>query len=229
MVGFPEAPRKRVMLQESELKVFQQQVGDDANGTALKLLLHTGVRINELMQAKWDHVDFDAAIWTVPIANQKTGKRTRRDFVIPLTEEVMSLFAHLRVLAGASEWVLPVSGRKNPRSPHRTAGTLRVHLDKVVADTGLPEISPHDLRATVRSWLTKSALGVSLMTAERVLNHVQGGIVGTYDKDDAFEERREAMKKWSGFLEKVKTASDAGAPAMHPQKNKRPTEVSLSA
>ena len=104
------------------------------------------------------------------------------------------------------------------------------------AEADFPSVQPvcraslaNDLRATVRSWLTKYALGVSLMTAERVLNHVQGGVVGVYDQDDGMQERREAMEKWSGFLETVRNDSVADAPAMHPRKNKRPTEVSLNA
>lgn len=58
--------------------------------------------------------------------------------------------------------------------------------------------TPHDLRSTARSHL--SALGVSVIVAERCLNHEIGGLVSVYDQHDYLTERRAALSVWDEFL-----------------------------
>ena len=49
---------------------------------ALRLILLTLVRKSELIEATWDEVDFEAAIWTIPKARMK-GRRAHNVFVCP--------------------------------------------------------------------------------------------------------------------------------------------------
>ena len=59
----------------------------DTTRAGLRVLLLTGVRSGELLQAEWEHVDFKKATWTIPVANQKLSPKQARDahpFVIPL-------------------------------------------------------------------------------------------------------------------------------------------------
>ena len=58
--------------------------------------------------------------------------------------------------------------------------------------------TPHDLRSTARSHL--AALGVSVIVAERCLNHSLGGLMSIYDQHDYFDERRAALERWTAFL-----------------------------
>ncbi len=50
----------------------------------------------------------------------------------------------------------------------------------------------------MRSGLSK--LRVSRDTAEAVLAHVAGGIVGTYDVYDYFEEKKDALTRWGAHV-----------------------------
>lgn len=61
--------------------------------------------------------------------------------------------------------------------------------------------TPHDLRSTARSYLAE--LGVSIVVAERCLNHNLGGLVEVYDQHDYMEERRHALQLWASFLEQI--------------------------
>jgi len=58
--------------------------------------------------------------------------------------------------------------------------------------------TPHDLRSTARSHL--AALGVSVIVAERCLNHALGGLLAVYDQHDYLSERRAALEIWTDFL-----------------------------
>ena len=75
--------------------------------------------------------------------------------------------------------------------------TLNAALDRI--DLGARKFSPHDLRSTARSYLVKQ--GMSLVAAERCLNHSLGGLVEVYDRYDYFDERKKGLELWANFLE----------------------------
>ncbi len=75
--------------------------------------------------------------------------------------------------------------------------TLNVALKRV--KHGLPHFTLHDLRRTARTQL--AALGVRREVAERCLGHTLGGVEGTYDRHDYFEERRLALGQWTALLQ----------------------------
>ena len=170
-----------------------------SNALAVKILLGTGVRISELILAEWTEIDFERQEWTVPWAHSKGGKRTRTDFVVPLTQQVCGWFRELKQLAFESRFVLPIRKRFKGRDDdaHMTETTLNAALNVLHKSLGdrCRRFTPHDLRSTARSHL--SALGVDLLVAERCLNHSLGGLVATYDKHDFIRERRSALTRWS--------------------------------
>jgi len=191
ILGQRPVRRERIMLTADELRRVMQALPKlgPVNEHAIKILLATCVRKSELLRAKWDHIDFEGAVWTVPDENSKTGK----GFAIPLAPQVLAWFLVLHSAAGRSPWVL--SGQQR----HMSRTTLNVALDRLKAD-GVREFSPHDLRSTARSHLTAQHIGVSMVVAERCLNHSLGGLVAVYDQHDYLAERRHALELWANFL-----------------------------
>jgi integrase len=64
---------------------------------------------------------------------------------------------------------------------------------------GVAAWTTHDLRRTFRTGLARLKLAPHI--AERVLNHAQEKIPGTYDTHDYIDEKREALQLWSDHLE----------------------------
>jgi len=56
----------------------------------------------------------------------------------------------------------------------------------------------HDLRRTGRTGL--GILGVAPHVAEALLNHLPPKLVRTYDTNDYFKEKREALDRWAAHL-----------------------------
>ena len=52
-----EMARARV-LENAEIKVIWNALGDDDSSTVIKLLLLTAQRLNEIARLRWDEVDF---------------------------------------------------------------------------------------------------------------------------------------------------------------------------
>ena len=66
----------------------------------------------------------------------------------------------------------------------------------------------HDIRRTVASRLTGD-LGVSRVTVSLILNHVERGVIGTYDRLSYDAEKRQALHAWSQRLSEILGATTA--------------------
>lgn len=210
VIGGRPAQRERVMLTDAELSAVFNELPSVSRTCALmaRILLSTGVRIGELVRARWEYVDFEKAEWLIPPEHSKT----KRGFVVPLTPVVAGWFAELKTMAYSSDFVLPLRARFNgtERDDHMSLSTLNAALQGLcirLASADHPArcrpFSPHDLRATCRSHL--GALGVDVLIAERCLNHALGGLVAVYDKHDYLPERRRALELWSAKLAAIES------------------------
>lgn len=201
----------RIMLTDAELKTVLSALPryGRINELVVRILLATAVRIQALTLAEWEHVDFNKREWTIPPGDGRKSRDNAPPFVVPITEEVAGYFAELQTLAGVSKFVLPIQKRMKGRegdAPMRQH-TINAMLSRLCDGLGdrCRRFSPHDLRSTARSNFAK--LGVSLIVAERCLNHTLGGLVATYDQHDYLDERRRALDLWSTRL----AAIEAGA------------------
>jgi integrase len=209
-------PRARLMLTEEELRVILPALPSMGrqNALATKILLATCTRINELAGAKWEHVDLERAEWVVP---HPKGKKDRA-FTIPLCPAVVAWFRELEVYACGSAFVLPA---RSSRRVARLGGDAPMHQIALNAmlhklcDRLSPKVrrfTPHDLRSTGRSHL--AALGVSVVVAERCLNHSLGGLLSIYDQHDYLTERRAALERWTDFI--ISCESDSRPAILRP-------------
>ncbi|HTP95817.1 MAG TPA: tyrosine-type recombinase/integrase [Burkholderiales bacterium] len=200
IIGAPPSRRARIMLTDAELAVvlpLLKEIGRK-NELASKILLATCTRIGELTRAEWKRVSFERKEWTIPPEHSKNKKQ----FVIPLTEQVSEYFMELHRLAFGSRFVLPLRQRHRGREGDgpMEATSLNAAFNRLHEKLGdrCRRFTPHDLRSTARSHL--AALGVDVLIAERCLNHSLGGLVAVYDKHDYLSERRKALELWSAKI-----------------------------
>ncbi|WP_444926639.1 tyrosine-type recombinase/integrase [Microbulbifer sp. TRSA002] len=165
------------------------------NKIFLKLCLFYGCRNGELRVSEKEHFDFKKRIWTVPPANHKMGKSTKKPLLRPIIAEVEPLLKEAFLLSGESKHLFNNSGSDKPMGqgaplalPYNLMQWLRRHRDYE-----MKHWSVHDLRKTARtnfSELTKPHI------AEIMLGHKLPGQWLVYDHYDYLKEQTEAYSKW---------------------------------
>ena len=126
-------------------------------GAALRLLMLTGCRRNEILTLRWEDVHLQTQ--ELHLSDSKTGPRT-----VSLSPEAAAVLASLPRLPG-NPWVIP--GAK----PGARLSSLFEPWRRVRARAGLDDVRIHDLRHSYAS--RALALGESLPVIAKLLGHAQ--------------------------------------------------------
>ena len=124
---------------------------------AIRLLMLTGCRRNEILELRWDDVDLDAGELRLP--DGKTGAR-----LVPLSEAAASVLSGL-ARVGDNPWV--IAGSK----PGRHLAQLQPVWERVRKRASLEDVRIHDLRHSFAS--RALALGEGLPMIGTLLGHTQ--------------------------------------------------------
>lgn len=201
--GGTEKPRDRWLTRDELARLFRAM--RDARGwtyqntLTVRLLLMLAVRKSELIGARIDEFDLDAAEWHLPAERTKTGEALD----IPLPTQAVACLRELVRLAGGSAWLLPARKMQTRMIPHIDPNTVNAAIAKSIRPLlpRVPNFTVHDFRRTARTHL--AALGVPSHVAERCLNHKLKGVEGIYNRHAYFDERKAALQGWADLLEQL--------------------------
>jgi integrase len=204
LIGEPPSRSRR--LTDAELFAFWRATGRMGYpvGSAYRMLLLTGLRLNECARLSWPEVHGDHAI--IPAERMKGKNGRAREHLVPLSSAAQEVIASLPRIkngpflfsfsAGKRPLVMAqASKRELDRRMLRTLQALARRRGEDHQAVTLPNWTNHDLRRVVRSGL--SQLRVPHNVAEAVLAHKPPGIVGVYDTHEYLDEKREALELWA--------------------------------
>ena len=212
--------RRERYLSEDEIKVFWEKL-DDAKMSqeirlALKFLLVTGQRKNEVIGAEWSEFDLKNKWWTIP-AEKSKNKLTHR---VPLTSTAMEILNALKKSTGQYQFVFASPVGHTKRNPERKAGMFPIlgsAVDRALRNNqtnnlktkqknifNLDHFTPHDLRRTTASMMTKS--GVDRLVLKKILNHADREVTAIYDIYEDDKEKQVAMRTWDRELKQILTS-----------------------
>jgi integrase len=134
---------------------------------AIRLLLLTGARRGEALNARWQQFDLETGVWTKPSAHTKQNREHR----VPLSAPALQLLVEMRVNS-QSEWVFP--------SPAGTGslGDIKKSWASLCRAAEISGVRLHDLRHTYASVLASA--GASLPVIGALLGHTQPNTTARY-------------------------------------------------
>jgi integrase len=208
--GGPDVARDRVLEPDELRLLFELLPGAGLpirSQVAVSLLLATGVRVSELMTARWKDVSFDLRSWKIETT------KSQRAHVVPLSDLSLSLFKRLHEVS-RSEWVMP---NKDGNGPLHVKTLGKQIADRQIGD-GRPlagrskntsalclpggRWTPHDLRRTMATRM--GDLGVSTDVIEECLNHaLPGRTTKVYMRSRRIDQQRAAFALIGHYLENI--------------------------
>ena len=195
--GSDHKSRDRVLGPE-ELTEVWRAAGDLGypSGPLVRLLTLTAQRRGEVASMRWQDVDLDGALWTVP------AEMTKPDRVhdVPLSGPAIDLLNSLPRFESGPFIFSTTSGAK----PISGWSKAKLRLDAKIIEgrkERLTDWTLHDLRRTAATHMAKAGVPVPVLSA--ILNHSPGsvqGITAIYNRFRYTEERRQALESWADFV-----------------------------
>ena len=174
----PEVKRKRYLSTE-ELERLRAVLEDwtDKDPEAvrwrfaqmIRLLLLTGARLRNIMEARWEWLSWNGCVMTVPLTHHKTGEQTQDDLVIHLSEPAMRILHELKEHNPESPWIIPSSKPEQPLSGHRKMWLAMLDDAEIGLHSRWGLLRIHDLRHSFASFALSS--GMSLGIVGQLLGH----------------------------------------------------------
>ena len=157
--------RERYLTAEETQRLIKQ-VKSSANPMLkyiVPMLLLTGARKREVLDARWEDIDFQRAFWRIP--STKSGSERH----VPLSPAAIDL---LNEIPKCCDYIFANPSTLKPYDcVHSAWNTTRVRA-------GLKDVRMHDLRHSFASFLVNE--GCSLYEVQKILGHSSGAMTQRY-------------------------------------------------
>ncbi len=159
---------------------------------AMRLILATGQRVNEVLGIRWEDID-DDNLWTM--ADTKNGK----PHAVPLSRTAIDILNEVKAVSGHLPVAFPQRGAAStPMGSEPLAHAVR----RMCLREGMMPFTPRDSRRTVKTLALKH--GVQKEMLDRLQNHAVSDVSSRhYVKYDFITEKRATMEAWDQVLESI--------------------------
>ena len=198
------------LTERQDLKAFFNAIYDyphfETIKNAMKLCLHLPLRAAPLSRLKWDYVDFDRRLLTIPRAEQKIKRSEIGDFKLPLSDEVMRILEDQAKLSRAYEHIF-INSHFTGHIHKDTATNAIKGFDFRDRQTGRV-VTLHSLRGIfmTQAFNNMQKHGVSKEAIKKALDHLHGDKVDlSYsEKADFLDELKILLDWWSSYILEIK-------------------------
>jgi len=191
-----------------DLKVLLQQIHkpdprrDTAVTLALKLMPLVFLRPKNIRFMKWEYIDFEAALMTIPKEAMKMGKELK----VPLATQALAILKEAHKSTGELEYVFMSTigigkDKPIPIGESATTNAIKRMTDPRTGKTfGTGFMTSHGFRHTASTMLNE--LEYPADAIELQMAHVTQNIVrGTYNKAQLMPTRIKMMNEWAIFID----------------------------
>lgn len=151
---------------------------------ALRFAILTAARGGEVRGARWNEIDFEARVWTVPAIRMKAKK----DHRVPLTQAALDLLA---LVPKTDDLIFASTKPGRPVSDMTLAAVLkRLGIDVTV----------HGFRSTFRDWAEEKTSFPHEVKETALAHTIRNAVEAAYRRTDLFEKRIDLMAQWAAFV-----------------------------
>jgi integrase len=166
---------------------------------ALEFAILTAARSGEVVGARWEEINFQAKVWTVPAQRMKGGREHR----VPLSDRAMAILSELH-RSRISDLVFPGFKRGYPLS--------NMALDAVLRRTKV-DVTTHGFRSSFRDWAGDRTAFARDVVEAALAHAIENKTEAAYRRSDALEKRRKLMAAWAAHCKPIqKDAEDKITP-----------------
>lgn len=179
---------------------------DGISPKALEFAILTACRSGEIFGAKWQEIDFENKVWTIPKERMKAEKEHR----VPLSAPAIELLESIQADARPQGYIFPAPrGGGTLSDMSLTALIKRMHEQKF-KENRLGYIDPkqnrvittHGFRSTFRDW-SADKTDYPREVCEHVLAHkLPDEVEAAYLRGAYLEKRKSLMADWAEFCSK---------------------------
>lgn len=189
------------------LRAIDTYTGSPVTQAALKLSALFFQRPGNIRAMKWEWVEFDNAMLTIPAQDMKrtkSGKVNGKPHLIPLAHQAVEILKELHPLTMRSDYVFP--GARTAKRP-MSGNTINAALRRM--DFSGEDHVGHGFRAMARTMMAEQMTGIDPELVEAQLGHGKSGPLGNaYDRADYMPHRREMMQRWADYLDKLRLGAE---------------------
>ena len=170
------------------IKALQNFEIQTSTKLSLQFLILTASRQKEVLNAKWDEIDFNLNKWIVPASRMKAGK----EHEVPLSKQALKILEGAKLSDGNSPLLFPSSNTGKPLSDN----TLRLVLQKrLQLDT-----TTHGLRSSFKDWASETTHFPNEVSEMALAHSIPNAVEAAYRRGNLFEKRRQLMNDWAAYL-----------------------------
>lgn len=178
------------------LRAIDEVAGDMATKCAVRLMWLTVCRANEVTGARWDEIDLEEGIWTVPAGRMKA----KQEHVIPLSVQAVEILNAMQPYSGTLAHVFP---HRSDRKRHMSGEALR-DLFRRAGYEG--KFTPHGVRGTFSTMANEARWDKDVI--ELCLAHQERDkIRAAYNAARLIGERRAVLEWWANLSDAARSGS----------------------
>lgn len=166
--------------------VAELRAQSGTSALALEFTILTAARTNEVIAARWEEVDLEKKLWTVPAERMKAGK----EHVVPLSRRAVKVLKELQGIK-TGPFVFPGGKADAPLSNMAMSATLK-RMNR-------SDITVHGFRSTFRDWAGEQTTFPRELIEHALAHQLKDKAEAAYARSTMPEKRRKLMEAWAEY------------------------------
>lgn len=174
------------------LRNIDSYTGDALTTSAMKLMALTFVRTQELIEARWEEIDWDREEWHIPVTRMKM----KRPHMVPLSRQALSILKEVKESTGHRDFIFYSHQSKKG---HISNGSILMALRRMGY---MGRMTGHGFRALASTILNENNFPPDVI--EKQLAHQEKNqIRAAYNRAEYTLERKKMMQAYADILDRL--------------------------